>query len=202
MLVQRDQEKPLKVKSTESELRREHMGHGWFPDAKYKWLNERFLIFYHESGVGVLNLDKARFLINNSFASLTRHPSEDKWVFVRYRGEYRHGGWDSKDSKDEFGLIELTNDVLKPDNPSTSFLDHCRWVTLDGLIVSPPMWVKDGAEIVFLQWINKKTYFCFHDGKSFKETKRTEVQVKVPDKILQSPALLDDLKSKVEDLLK
>lgn len=202
MFVQRNQEKPIKVKSVESELRREHMGHGWFPGAKYKWLDERFLIFYHDSGVGVLDVDKARFLINNSFASLEKHPTEDKWIFVRYRGEYRHGGWDPKDLKEKLGVLELTNDVLKPENPSTSFLDHCKWTELSSLIVSPPIWTKDGSEIAFLQWINGKTYQCLHNGKTLKENKKMEVQVDVPKEILESPALVDDLKPKLESLIK
>jgi len=79
----------------------------------------------------------------------------------------------------------------------TTFLNHCKWIELPGLIVSPPMWIRDGGEIAFLQWINRKTHLCFHDGKTLKENKRSEVQISVSKEILESPALVDDLKPKV-----
>jgi len=200
MFLQREKEEPLKVKSTESELRREHMGHGWFLDAKYKWVGERLLVFNNDIGIGVLDVKQARFLINNSFESLVKHSTEDKWIFVRYRGAGRQ--WDPTIRQDKLGLIELTPEVLKSENPSTSFLDHVRWIELPGLIISPPIWTKNATEIAFLQWIDGKTYLCLHDGKSLKENKRTLVEIAVPKEILESPRLMDDLKPKVESLIK
>jgi len=212
--LQRDGEQPMKVKDAESDLSKEHLGLSWFRDAKrYKWTQgNHFLAFEKEDSLGVLDTAQAHFLINTHFQSIVKHPKEDKWVFVRYRGTYRHGGWESESFSDTLGLIELTLEALKPEKAApladtegfadATFLDHCKWIKLDGLIVSPPIWNKDGSKIVFLQWINGKTYLCLHDGKSLKEDKRTEVQVSVPKEILESPALVDDLKSKVETLLK
>jgi len=212
MLLQHGNEKPVEVKNIETDLSKEHGGHGWFPAARYKWLGERFLVFDRGDNLGVLDVGQARFLINNHFESLLRHPKEDKWIFVRYRGTYRHGGWEPDDFSDTLGLIALASEVLKPEKVAplsdkegfadATFLDHCKWIKLDGLMISPPTWTKDSAEIAFLQRINGKTYLCLHDGKTLKENKKTEVQVDVPREILESPALVDDLKPKVESLLK
>lgn len=73
-----------------SPIRRENHGFGWFAGATGTWIDNRYLIFEDDMGLGIVDTQLRLILMNQVFTGHTKAPGVSKWAAIKYRPTSRN----------------------------------------------------------------------------------------------------------------
>lgn len=168
------------VQLGESAYSKEHLGIGNLPDRKFAWIGDRFWISEASDGVGILDVERARFLVNIAVATYVKGPKDDQWIFIRKRAVPRRGALDVLAYRDTLGVIGLDPKVSKPDDPSNEFIDHTSCIRLDGMVLSPLVYVAKNESVAFFELIHGNAYLLMYRVSDLTLLVKEPVKVSTP----------------------
>jgi hypothetical protein len=142
------------IANIDSALMADYLGFGNLGQRDYKWVGKRLFLSICNSGIGMLDLDRARFVYNNTcvdFVPLTR----DRFLVLATRCIPRHGPFDYQACRDSVYLVDPAH--LHLDDPSLNPTHHvARALKLSGMIAS---------RFIKLSKPDQVGAFFVHDGK-------------------------------------
>ena len=159
---------------------KESLGIGNLPDRRFAWIGNRFWASETSTGVGILDVERGRFLVNMAVATYVKSPVKDEWLFVRKRPVPRKGTLDVLAYRDTLGMIGLDPAILKPDDPSNEFVDHTRCVQLEGMVLSPLIYVAKNDSVAFFELIQGKSYLAMYRVADLTLLNKEPIQVPTP----------------------
>jgi hypothetical protein len=190
------------VADVDAYLDSEHLGIGGLPQRVYMWLGPDLLAFKDLNGVGVLDVGRARFLINNAFQSFVQLPGKFQFVFVPVRPAPRHGTFNYLAFKDKIGLINLAG--LNVGSASLDMWSHiAQSNTVNGVFVSPLALNKQNS-VVALILSEGHIHAVKFDSKTLNIVKDVKVDAVVPTQILEyggiDSSLISQFKHTLDEL--
>jgi hypothetical protein len=142
------------IANIDSTLMADYLGFGNLGQRAYKWVGKRLFLSVCNEGIGVLDLDRARFVYNNTcvdFVPLARY----RFLVLATRAIPRHGSFNYQAYRDTIQLVDPAH--LHLDDPSLNPTHHvAHSLKLPGLVAS---------RFIPLSKLDRVGAFFVRDGK-------------------------------------
>lgn len=151
---------------SESRIRRENHGYDWMNSASSNWLDNRFITFEDDSGLGIVDAQQHTILLDQVFEAYTYSPQSKMWAAIRYRPTSRNQDQLEGGEKDTIWFIE-PNELAANADLSTSEhpFAHVATLQLNGIAVARPYWSEDGTVVAIAKHLNGKPVADVFDPK-------------------------------------
>lgn len=182
-----------------SVFRRENHGYGWFQNTQPQWLNDRFLIFQDSNGLAIVDAVTEKILINSVFTGFSKSPSKNEWVAIRFRPTTKQQTFLAGDEEDV--LLFLNPEKISASKIRSSEMDPFQYIQQTkpgGIILAPPSWSDDGAEVAILSWKNGDVTGITYNATNGDILKTLPIPVNIPNELALSPWFSNELTAIVE----